>query len=67
MIAHKGFVWADDRDHRQRRRMARCAEVGIDAIAKMGPILTGIGELDRELRAGTRHPLLGTGLRCTPR
>jgi acetylornithine deacetylase len=59
-IAHKGFVWADI-EARGRAAHGSLCEVGIDGIAKMGPILTGIAELDRELRAGTRHPLVGTG------
>jgi acetylornithine deacetylase len=34
-------------------------EEGIDAIAKMGPVLTGLADLDRELRSGPSHPLVG--------
>ena len=32
---------------------------GIDAIANMGPVLTGLAALDRELRSRPGHPLLG--------
>ncbi len=59
-IAHKGFAWAEIETHGLAAH-GSLPEVGIDAIAKMGPILTGIGELDRSLRAGTQHPLLKTG------
>jgi len=37
------------------------ADLGVDAIAKMGPVLTNVVELNRRLQAGPRHPLLGTG------
>jgi acetylornithine deacetylase len=59
-IAHKGFAWADI-ETRGRAAHGSLCDVGIDAIAKMGPVLTGIGELDRRLRAGDQHPLLRTG------
>ena len=59
-LAHKGFVWANIETHGVAAH-GSLPEVGIDAIAKMGPILTGIGELDRRLRAGPSHPLLKSG------
>ena len=59
-IAHKGFAWAEIETH-GRAAHGSLPDVGIDAIAKMGPILTSIGELDRTLRAGTQHALLKTG------
>jgi acetylornithine deacetylase len=59
-LAHKGFVWAEIETHGVASH-GSLPEVGIDAIAKMGPILTGIGELDRGLRSGAAHPLLATG------
>jgi acetylornithine deacetylase len=59
-LAHKGFVWADIETYGKAAH-GSLPEVGIDAIAKMGPILTRIGELDRRLRAELRHPLLRTG------
>jgi acetylornithine deacetylase len=59
-LAHKGFVWADI-ETSGKASHGSLPDVGIDAIAKMGPILTGIGELDRWLRAEPRHPLLRTG------
>ena len=36
-------------------------DVGVDAIAMMGPVLTGLAGLDHELRHGPPHALLGTG------
>jgi acetylornithine deacetylase len=59
-IAHKGFVWLRVTIIGRAAHGSRPAE-GIDAIAKMGRILTGIEDLDRSLRTGRRHPLLGNG------
>jgi acetylornithine deacetylase len=59
-IAHKGFVWAEIETHGKAAH-GSLPDVGVDAIALMGPILTGIGDLDRQLRAGDGHPLLTTG------
>src|SRR5262249_57002558 len=36
-------------------------DLGIDAIAHCGPVLTRLAELDGRLRAGESHALLGTG------
>ena len=59
-IAHRGFV------HLEVETVGRAAhgsrpELGIDAIAKMGRILTGIEELDRRLRADPTHSHLRSG------
>lgn len=59
-VAHKGFVGFE------LETMGRAAhgsrpDLGIDAIARMGHVLVGIEELDRTLRSGSGHPLLGTG------
>jgi acetylornithine deacetylase len=59
-IAHKGFVWLSVEVAGRAAHGSR-PEVGVDAIARTGPILTGIAALDRRLRAGCGHPLLGTG------
>jgi acetylornithine deacetylase len=59
-IAHKGFVWATIKTSGKAAH-GSLPDVGIDAIANMGPILTGIGDLDKRLRTGSGHPLLGTG------
>lgn len=59
-VAHKGFV-AFEIETAGRAAHGSRPDLGIDAIAAMGPVLTGIAELDARLRAGPRHPLLGTG------
>lgn len=59
-IAHRGFVWLEVVAHGRAAHGSR-PELGIDAIAKMGRVLTGLEELDRALRASPSHPLLGSG------
>ena len=59
-VAHRGFV------HLEIETIGRAAhgsrpDLGIDAIAKMGPVLVGIEELDRRLRADPTHRYLGSG------
>ena len=34
-------------------------DLGVDAIARMGPVLVALDELGRRLQAGRRHPLVG--------
>ena len=56
-VAHKGFVAFEI-------EIAGCAahgsrpDLGVDAIAAMGPVLPGIAELDATLRSGA-------GIRCS--
>ena len=58
-IAHKGFVWLELETQGRAAHGSRY-DVGIDAIARIGPALVGLGELDARLRAdGHEHPLLG--------
>jgi acetylornithine deacetylase len=57
-IAHRGFVWLELETHGRAAHGSRY-DLGIDAIARIGPALTGIGELDRRLAEGEAHPLLG--------
>jgi acetylornithine deacetylase len=59
-IAHRGWV-AFDVETPGRAAHGSRPDLGIDAIAKMGPVLVRIDALDRSLQAGPRHPLLGTG------
>ena len=59
-LAHKGFVWIELEISGVAAHGSR-PDVGVDAIAHAGKILTGITELDQGLRGGPRHPLLGTG------
>jgi len=59
-IAHRGFVWLELETTGVAAHGSR-PDLGVDAIAKTGRILTGIEELDRSLRATPSHPLLGSG------
>jgi acetylornithine deacetylase len=59
-MAHKGFVWLEVEVHGRAAHGSR-PDLGIDAIAKAGQILSDIQALDARLRAGTGHPLLGAG------
>jgi acetylornithine deacetylase len=57
---HRGFVWIDVEVEGVAAHGSR-PEEGVDAIAKMGPILVAIDELGRQLAAGPAHAMLGTG------
>jgi acetylornithine deacetylase/succinyl-diaminopimelate desuccinylase-like protein len=59
-VAHKGFSWHTIEVAGKAAHGSR-PEEGIDAIAKMGAVLVGLEQLDRRLRSGISHPLLGTG------
>ena len=59
-IAHKGFVWAEIETHGRAAHGSR-PELGVDAIVKMGPVLTALEALDQRLRAHPTHPLLKSG------
>ncbi len=59
-IAHKGFTWLAVETTGVAAH-GSLPEAGVDAIAKMGPVLTGLANLDRALRDGPRHDALGTG------
>jgi acetylornithine deacetylase len=59
-VAHKGFCWLDIETTGVAAH-GSLPQVGVDAIVKMGKVLVGLEELDRMLRAGREHPLLGTG------
>ena len=59
VVAHKGFVWLEVVTDGVAAHGSRY-DLGVDAIARMGPVLVGLAELDERLRAeGDRHPLLG--------
>jgi acetylornithine deacetylase len=57
-VAHKGFVWLEV-ETRGVASHGSLPEEGVDAIAKMGPVLAGIADLDHQLRSRPGHPLLG--------
>jgi acetylornithine deacetylase len=59
-LAHKGFAWLEVETRGVAAHGSR-PDLGIDAVAHMGRILTGVLELDQRLRAGRGHLLLGTG------
>jgi acetylornithine deacetylase len=57
-IAHRGFVGFELETVGVAAHGSR-PDLGVDAIAKMGPILVALAELDERLQAGPRHPLVG--------
>ena len=57
-IAHRGFVGFEVEAAGVAAHGSR-PDLGVDAIAKMGPVLVALAELDRNLQAGSRHPLVG--------
>jgi acetylornithine deacetylase len=57
-VAHKGFVWLEVETYGVASH-GSLPEEGVDAIAKMGPVLTGLGTLDHELRSRPGHAMLG--------
>ena len=59
-LAHKGFVWIEVETVGVAAHGSR-ADLGIDAIAAMGPVLSGVQALEAQVRAGPPHGLLGTG------
>ncbi|MEP6753052.1 MAG: ArgE/DapE family deacylase [Candidatus Dormiibacterota bacterium] len=59
-LAHKGFAWLEVETRGVAAHGSR-PDLGVDAVAHMGRILTGVLDLDRRLRAGRGHLLLGTG------
>jgi acetylornithine deacetylase len=59
-VAHKGFVWLEITTQGRAAHGSR-PDLGLDAIVKMGQVLVGLDQLDRSLRAGASHPLLGNG------
>ncbi len=59
-IAHKGFAWIDIETRGVAAHGSR-PFLGVDAIAKMGPVISEIANLDQRLRSAPSHPLLGSG------
>ena len=60
ILAHRGFVWLEVETIGKAAHGSR-ADLGLDAIVKMGKVLTEIEKLDLALRANPTHPLLGSG------
>jgi len=59
VVAHKGFAWWE-LTAAGRAAHGSQPQLGVDAIAAMGPVLVAVGELERSL-VGRRHELLGPG------
>jgi acetylornithine deacetylase len=59
-VAHRGFVGFEIETAGVAAHGSR-ADLGVDAIAKMGPVLVRLAELEARLEAGPRHPLAGSG------
>jgi acetylornithine deacetylase len=59
-LAHKGFVWLEVETRGVAAHGSRSQD-GVDAISRMGRILTGVVNLDRRLRLGAGNRLLGRG------
>ena len=59
-VAHKGFLWWEVEVQGRAAHGSR-PDLGIDAIAKAGQVLSDIEALDRRLQSGAGHPLLGSG------
>jgi acetylornithine deacetylase len=58
-IAHRGFLWLELETRGVAAHGSRY-DLGVDAIARMGPVLVALDRFDERLRAGVpSHPLLG--------
>lgn len=57
VVAHRGFAWFEVEVTGRAAHGSR-PHLGVDAIVKMGPVLTAVGRLDQALHARS-HPLLG--------
>jgi acetylornithine deacetylase len=60
ILAHRGFVWLEVETIGRAAHGSR-PDLGVDAILKMGKVLTEIEQLDQRLRSKPTHPLLGSG------
>ncbi len=60
ILAHRGFVWLEVETVGKAAHGSR-PDLGVDAIVKMGKVLTEMEKLDGTLRSNPVHPLLGSG------
>ena len=60
ILAHRGFVWLEVETIGKAAHGSR-PDLGVDAIVKMGKVLSEMEKLDQRLRANPTHPLLGSG------
>jgi acetylornithine deacetylase len=59
-VAHKGFVGFELETHGVAAHGSR-PHLGVDAIARMGPVLVALKALDERVQSGRSHPLVGPG------
>lgn len=59
-VGHKGFAWVDIEVFGKAAHGSRPAD-GIDAIMRLGRVLSRLEKLDAALQAQPPHPLLSTG------
>jgi len=59
-VGHKGFAWIDVDVFGKAAHGSRPRE-GVDAIVRLGRVLTRLEALDRDLQQRPPHPRLGTG------
>lgn len=57
-VAHKGFTWFEV-EIRGRAAHGSRFDLGVDAVMQAGRILHRLDVLERELRLGRQHPLVG--------
>ena len=60
ILAHRGFVWLEVETIGKAAHGSR-PDLGVDAIVKIGKVLTEMERLDENLRSNPTHPLLGSG------
>lgn len=60
ILAHRGFVWLEVETIGRAAHGSR-PDLGLDAIVKMGKVLSEMEKLDQSLRSNPTHPLLGSG------
>ena len=59
-VAHRGFVGFEIETEGVAAHGSR-PDLGVDAIARMGPVLVALQSLDERLQAGRGHALVGPG------
>lgn len=57
-LAHKGYIWIEVETHGRAAHGSRFTE-GVDAVMRMGRFLAALDRLERELRTGPTHALVG--------
>jgi acetylornithine deacetylase len=57
-LAHKGYIWIEVETTGRAAHGSRFAE-GVDAVMRMGRFLAELDRLERALREGPAHPLVG--------